>query len=102
MPIGKRRKIEKPQRLQMSVKFLNGIRDGYCQVAPCKKHITDGLTDLHRNMLFSVPALHVPTEIDYLVAQTIEGMGYDQDECRIAVYEGRHEFQLEIFPPDGV
>lgn len=102
MSIGKKRKINRSQSLRLPVKFLNGLRDGRCYVSPCKKHITDGLTELHRNMIFTARVIHVPTEIDYLVAQTIEGMGYEQHECRVGVYEGRHELHLEVFPPEGV
>lgn len=99
MTTGKRRKAG-IQRLYIKTKTLDGLRDGYCKTEPCKQPITDGLSDLHRNLIFTAQVLHVPTEIDYLIAQTVEGMGYHQDEIRVAFYEGRHELQFEIFPPD--
>lgn len=102
MAVGKKRKVEKPQCLRITTKLLNSIRDGHLQIRPCKKNIKDGLTEQLKHDLFHVRVLHVPTEIDYLLAQTVDGMGYEQKDVRIAFYEGREELRFEIFPPEGV
>lgn len=103
MSFGKKpKKYSKPQMLRMTVKTLDSLRDGCLVVDPCKKNIKDGLSEAHRKMLFQKAVLHVPTEIDYIVAQTIEGMGYDQNEVRVSFYEGRKEISFEIFPPESV
>lgn len=51
---------------------------------------------------FQKRVLHIPTEIDYLLAQTIEGMGFEQEEVKVAYYEGAKEISFHIFPPEGV
>mgnify|MGYP003417987745 CR=1 FL=1 len=102
MTFGKKRKIDKPQVIKMKKRTLDQLRDGSLQVGPCKKKIKDGLTEAHKKMIFGHPVLHVPTEIDYFLAQTIEGMGYEQKDVRVAFYEGREEIRFEIFPPESV
>jgi hypothetical protein len=105
MAFGKKpRKVEKPQVLILKKKTLDSIRDGHVQIRPTTKKAKDGirLSEEHKHMFFHHAVLHVPTEMDYLIAQTIEGMGYPQEAVRVAMYEGREELRFEIFPPEEV
>lgn len=104
MAFGKKhKKVQKPQTLRMKKRLLDSIRDGHVQVRPCLKPIKGyALSEELKQTLFHEAVLHVPTEIDYLVSQTVEGMGYEEKDVRIAFYEGREELQFEIFPPEPV
>ncbi len=102
MSFGKRRKVDKPQILHLKKHSLNAIRAGELVVEPCKKKIKDGLSAVHKKMFFNTAVLHIPAEIDYLIVQTIEGMGYEQKDVRVAMHEGLQELRFEIFPPESV
>lgn len=98
MAIGKKR--SKPKLLVLKKATLDSIRDGRVQVRP--NNNKNGLSEELKHELFYRSVLHVPTEIDYLLTQAIESMGFDQNSVRVAFYEGHEELRFEIFPPEGV
>lgn len=103
MAIGRRHKVGEPRILTVETKLLNALRDGkLSNLMSWKGPVLNpsALSEKRKNMIFGIPVLHIPSEIDYMCSQVIEGMGYDQREVKVAFYEGHKEFRFEFFPPE--
>jgi hypothetical protein len=83
----KKRKIFEPQFLKLRKSFLDALSVGKVE---------------NLSLEFQGRVLYIPQEIEYLIEQTIDGMGFEKGEVVVSFFEDPTDISFTIRPPEPV
>ena len=88
-----RKKVTDSVRIVIERTVLEDLVLGKC-------NITTANTSLAK--MFQKRVLNIPNELDELLYQTIELMGYEKHEVKVGYYESTNQIEFEVFPPQQI